>query len=215
MRKFIGLLLILSGCVLLGLSARLLLLNENENLDAKQASAQGVTALHTVISARTKHETKLPEIYREDVPAEPLAKEDIPYEAETVQLDGTRYIGILALPTLGLELPVAARWSYPQLKSTPCRYYGSAETGDLVICGHNYSAVFGHLKDLHLGDPVYLTEADGTLHSYAVSVYEILEPTDIAKMTESGAALTLYTCTYGGQQRVTIRCTEIPHTAEQ
>jgi sortase A len=39
-----------------------------------------------------------------------------------------------------------------------------------------------------------------------VAEVETLEPTAVEEMTNSGYALTLFTCTYGGQSRVTVRC---------
>lgn len=42
--------------------------------------------------------------------------------------------------------------------------------------------------------------------AYEVTEVEELQPTEIGQMLESGYDLTLYTCTYGGQSRVTVRC---------
>ena len=78
---------------------------------------------------------------------------------ETV--DGIAYIGVLEIPDLGLNLPVASNWSYPLLRQTPCRYTGSAYTNDLVIAAHNYDKHFGGLKNLQIGDSVTFTDMDG------------------------------------------------------
>ncbi len=120
--------------------------------------------------------------------------------------DGYDYIGILTIPALGLELPVMADWDYPRLRVAPCRYTGYPRTGDLVIAGHNYSRHFGRLKDLAGGEDVYFTDMDGKVYCYVVDGTEILEPADISGMVDSGYPLTLFTCTYGGQTRVTVRC---------
>ena len=42
------------------------------------------------------------------------------------EVDGQRYIGVLRIPALSLELPVISEWSYSGLKESPCRYIGSA-----------------------------------------------------------------------------------------
>ena len=106
---------------------------------------------------------------------------------------------------LGLELPVAADWSYPALRTVPCRYKGSAYLDDLIICAHNYDSHFGRLKALHAGDEVIFTDAAGNVFDYEVSVLETLPPTAIEDM-EQGGDLTLFTCTIGGASRVTLRC---------
>ena len=129
--------------------------------------------------------------------------------AGVVEIDGNSYIGYLTIPALGLELPVMSDWSYENLRTAPCRYYGSAQTDDLVVAAHNYSRHFGNLKNLSLGDLVYFTDADGTTIAYKVVEVDTLNPTAVEEMTSSGYDLTLFTCTYSGQSRVTVRCDRI------
>ncbi len=130
-------------------------------------------------------------------------------EMETIEIDGYAYIGTLSIPSYGLELPVMAEWSYAGLKIAPGRYSGSARTDDLVICGHNYDRHFGNLKYLEAGDTVTFTDVDGNVFPYQVDEVITLQPTDVEKMlsqTEGDWDLTLFTCTLGGQARVTVRC---------
>lgn len=124
----------------------------------------------------------------------------------TFSIDGADYIGIVQIPSLGLQLPVAADWSYPQLRTSPCRYSGSAYLDDLVICGHNYSSHFGNLKYLDAGAEVIFTDADGNVFTYEVAMVETMQPTAVEEMTSGQFDLTLFTCTIGGQSRVTVRC---------
>lgn len=126
----------------------------------------------------------------------------------TVEIDGSRYIGRVSIPALGLELPVMSQWSYPNLKISPCRYQGSAYTGDLIIAGHNYRTHFGPLKNLGVGDTVLFTDADGNQFRYAVAEVETLAKTAVEEMAAGDWDLTLFTCTLGGQTRVTVRCVE-------
>lgn len=131
-----------------------------------------------------------------------------PYDTEMteVEIDGYFYIGYLSVPSLGLELPVMSDWSYPQLKRSPCRYSGSTGTDDLVIAAHNYARHFGKIKTLSIGDTVCFTDMDGVLSVYEVAEIDILSPVDVEEMTAGEYPLTLFTCTYGGQSRVTVRC---------
>lgn len=123
-----------------------------------------------------------------------------------VEIDGYAYVGYLSIPTIELELPVMSEWDYPRLKIAPCRYTGSTKTGDLVIAGHNYTRHFGLLSRLSEGDQVIFTDMDGEIWVYEVTAVEVLAPTAIEDMTASGYDLTLFTCTYGGASRVTVRC---------
>lgn len=124
--------------------------------------------------------------------------------AQTV--DDVRYIGVLEIPALELELPVAEEWSYETLELAPCRYSGSAYQDDLVICGHNYPAHFGLLRTLGQGDRVYFTDMDGNVFTYAVLELEALSATDVQDMQIGDWELTLFTCAVGGQSRIAVRC---------
>lgn len=131
-----------------------------------------------------------------------------PYDGEmpAVSIDGYDYIGYVSIPTLGLRLPVMAEWDYPRLKIAPCRYTGSAEMDDLVIAAHNYSSHFGRIKNLSIGDEVSFTDMNGVVSDYEVAEVDILNPTDVEDMVSGDFDLTLFTCTYGGKSRVTVRC---------
>ncbi len=125
--------------------------------------------------------------------------------AAVVKIDGERYLGILSLPSLDLELPVAQDYSEARMKTTPCRYAGSPETG-MTIAGHNYASHFGALGALKPGETVYFVFASGKRSSYTVDHVEILGADRVEEMTESAWALTLFTCTLSGKERVTVRC---------
>lgn len=127
-------------------------------------------------------------------------------EMPVVEIDGNSYIGVLEIPVLDLTLPVMSEWSYPNLRTAPCRYAGSAYKDNLVIAAHNYSTHFGQIKNLTAGDQVSFTDVDGNVFFYTVAEVQTLEPTAVEEMTDGGWALTLFTCTIGGQSRVTVRC---------
>lgn len=131
-----------------------------------------------------------------------------PYETAMteVEIDGYAYVGYLSIPAVELELPVMSEWDYERLKTAPCRYSGSTKTGDLVICAHNYIRHFGPIGNLSPGDAVYFTDMDGMVWKYAVEAVDILTPDNVEDMTAGEYDLTLFTCTYGGASRITVRC---------
>ncbi|MDO5423396.1 MAG: sortase [Eubacteriales bacterium] len=134
-----------------------------------------------------------------------------PYDSAMpeVIIDGYAYIGYLSIPAIGVELPVMSEWDYTRLKTAPCRYAGSPKAGNFVIAAHNYARHFGSLSCLSEGDQVFFTGMDGTVWDYAVDAVEVLAPAAVEDMTESGYDLTLFTCTYGGASRVTVRCDRV------
>lgn len=127
-------------------------------------------------------------------------------EMPTEKVDGNYYIGTLQIDVLGLKLPIISEWNYSRLHVAPCRYTGSIYKGDMIIAGHNYRYHFGHLIDLRIGDSVRFTDMDGNVFAYEVVELETLERRDVDRMLSGDWDLTLFTCTYGGRQRVTVRC---------
>lgn len=125
-----------------------------------------------------------------------------------VEIDGYAYIGYLSIPSQDLELPVMSEWDYTRLKIAPCRYAGSAKTDNLVIAGHNYTRHFGPIRNLSRGDVVYFTDMDGMVSYYQVMEVETLSPASVEEMTSGGWDLTLFTCTYGGESRIAVRCSK-------
>lgn len=122
------------------------------------------------------------------------------------ELDGAACIGVLEIPAIDLKLPVLSEWSYPLLKKAPCRYSGSAYLDNLVIAAHNYRTHFGKLKELETGDEVIFTDAAGNRFEYKVTAVEALTPQSVEDMTSGEWALSLFTCTLDGKNRVTVRC---------
>jgi len=127
-------------------------------------------------------------------------------EMPVLPMDGMDYIGILELPALDLTLPVISEWSYPALKLAPCRYDGSAYKDDMVIAAHNYLTHFSRLSELPEGSRVTFTDTDGNHFDFEVALKETLPPTAVEEMTSGEWDLTLFTCTYDGRYRFTVRC---------
>lgn len=193
MRKF-GKFLMIAGTAMVAAALCLLLYNEWESRQAEEASNEIVEQIVEVIEETAEDEE---DSFWYD-----------PYQTSmtVVEIDGYYYIGYVSIPSLNLYLPVMTEWSYPYLKIAPCRYSGSTLTYDLVIAAHNYTTHFGRLKNLETGADVYFIDMDGRTWHYQVALIDTLAPTDIELMTDSGYDLTLFTCTYGGASRVTVRC---------
>ncbi len=137
-------------------------------------------------------------------------------------LDGVVYAGVLQIPELGLQLPVADYWDDAVSEAVPCRYTGSPYTGDLIIAGHNYRQHFGRLHSLYPGAEVYFTDIDGNSFIYSVISMETIDGFDVTGMKDGSGTdllenskdmdcwdLTLFTCNFSGQARIAVRCVEI------
>lgn len=120
-------------------------------------------------------------------------------------LDGYDVVGVLTVPKLNINLPILSQWDYTLLKIAPCRYSGTAQGGDLILLGHNYKSHFRPLGELVPGDEVTFTAADGTVYRYAVALVETLHKSESERLP-SDYALSVFTCTPGGANRIVVRC---------
>lgn len=199
MRNKKGTLLMALGLLLLLGAAGLAGYNLWDESRAAESVASVMRQMEQIIPAQRE----LPEGM---IPDHELAPE---MEMPAVELDGEEYIGYISIPAIGIDLPVMRTWSYKKLKVAPCRYAGSAYLDDLVVCAHNYPHHFGALAQLEIGDRVEFIDIDGNRFEYAVAEKEQLNPEEAARMLSGDWALSLFTCTLGGQYRTTIRCERV------
>ena len=193
-----------AGILLILAALALTLYNFHEERNAERSASRVLESLGPEIR---EAEQKLSEEAADPVPGEVpyyILNPEIPMPEITV--DGNSYIGTLEIVPLDLTLPVMSGWDYTKLKTAPCRYSGSAYTGDLVICAHNYARHFSGIKGLTPGGEVYFTDVRGNRFRYEITDAEILAPADVEDMVTGDWDLTLFTCTTGGQTRFALRC---------
>ena len=194
------------------LAAALLLTGSNlvETYQAGQASARLSQAVFSRIESQSQDADSLSQATlaggEEETP-EHLCNPEMEMPVE--EIEGNGYIGLLEIPALGLSLPVMSQWSYPNLKLAPCRYSGSAYTGNFTIAGHNYSTHFAPIGGLNAGDPITFTDMQGNRFAYEVQVVETLEATAVEDMVGEEWDLTLFTCDLSGESRITVRCLRV------
>lgn len=197
MKSKLGVVCIVLGALLLASSMGLHI----HNLSEEKAAGESANALMPLLVEMIQQQKENAD---EAVLAAVVSKE-LPVR----EIDGYDYIGFVGIPALNRELPVMADWSYPQLKIAPCRFSGSTNSSDMVIMAHNYDDHFGGLHQLRAGDTVTFTDMDGVTTQYEVMALDVLAPTAVEEMTSGEYDLTLFTCTYGGQSRVTVRCDRV------
>jgi len=123
-----------------------------------------------------------------------------------VDVEGRSFIGTVQIPSLGLLLPIQDEWSNDNAKVSVCRYKGSVYDNDLIICGHNYVEHFGRLNELETGAEVIVTDMNGVSFHFQVANIETLGAYDTEEMEAGEWDFTMFTCTVGGSNRVTVRC---------
>ena len=199
--------MILLGLLLIAVALFLTAYNLYDEQRAEQSALQVIDRLEDYLPSEVPTEASTEPIVEQapmpsDAPDYVLCP-DMEMPVETI--NGMDYIGVLQIPSLELELPIASEWNYPNLKTAPCRYSGSAYLNNMIICAHNYSSHFGKLKSLSEGDVATFTDMAGNVFIYKMVERETLNPSDIEEMEDGDWDLTLFTCTVGGKTRVTIR----------
>jgi len=201
MPKKMGIVFVILGAVLM-MSALLLFLN-NEAIDANAGKQSG-----EVLSQIKAEDPAPPETTMQ--PTDETGETQPIDPTMTVKvINGYGYIGYLTIPKLELELPVMDDWDYDRLNIAPCRHFGSTKTDDLVIAAHNYDTHFGRLKTLEIGDQVSFTDMDGVVSNYQIVRTGTLHPDAVDAVQYSENHLVLYTCTYGGEERVAVFCDRV------
>lgn len=200
------------GTALLMTALFLVIHNVSEDRKSGRQAKRILQTLKDETPEYTKPVTTMPTAEEYDLFAEYEDKLEEPPAMETITLDGNVYIGYINIPEIGIELPVLANWSYPNLKIAPCRYVGSINTDDLIICAHNYTTHFGRIGNLHTDSEIIITDTAGKKHEYSVVNIEQFPGTAVEDIKFGNADdwdLTLFTCTLGGQNRVTVRAVKI------
>lgn len=183
---------IITGIILLFGAFGLTIHNYYEDYQAKKNAADAVQKLAHVMK---RENTGL------------LYKMNPDIEMPTKTINGIKYIGVLEVPKLSLQLSVMSHWSPDGLKIAPGRYKGSVYKRNIIIAGHNYRSHFSRLKTLDIGSKIWFIDLEGNRFEYKVSDIEIIKGTDVKQMEKGKWDMTLFTCTYGGQNRMALRCT--------
>ena len=196
----IGLLLILGAVILTGY-------NVYDAKRAEKAAQIAVSEMNEYLSEKreeVENYTRYEEV--EFIPDYVLYPE---MEMPVKDIDGGKYVGVIEIPSLNVSLPVMSEMTNSNLKISPCRYAGTAYLDGFVIGAHNYRSHFADLKLLQNGDRIIFHDNAGNTFNYMVLFTENLEPAQVEEMKTDEWSLTLFTCTPGGQYRVTVRCEKI------
>ena len=89
-----------------------------------------------------------------------------------------------------------------------CKAHTAAAGHLLVTILHKIAIIVAGGSGKRAGTPIpkQFCDLDGNVFVYRAAAKETLAPEDTEEMTDSGWALTLFTCTTGGAYRLAIRC---------
>lgn len=198
MKNKIGSLCILLGVLCMGAAVFLFVQNHQEE---KEAGIHSEAALEQMIRVMSE---KNIESSRNEKPNSILTDEST--TMKELLIDENAYIGYISIPVLNIELPVLAEWNYELLKLAPCRYQGTVYEDNMILMAHNYETHFGRIDELRTGDPIYFINVEGKIYEYEVIDRDLLASSAVEEILAEEYDLALFTCTYGGKERITIYC---------
>lgn len=158
----------------------------------------------------------MPVIKEENTENEEMAQNNDTEEekAQYKASNGTNYevIGILNIPSLGIEYPILSSTSTELLKISLTKYHGANpnEVGNMVVLGHNYQngQFFSNLHKIKKKDIIKITDLQGTTLNYEVYDFKVIDPYDnsgTSQLTNGKTEITLITCYNNGTERFMVK----------
>ena len=167
------------------------------------------------IRTASDNENNITTNIREDLQLDKQEIQDSQQTLEPVIMSyykGYPVIAKLEIPKIHLETEVLKDYSDEALKVSVTKFYkgNPNQIGNFCIAGHNYitSNMFHYLKDLEIGDKIYLTDAIFGKTEYEIYDKDIVNPKDISCLsqeTDGKIELTLITCTTDSKNRIIIK----------
>ena len=122
-------------------------------------------------------------------------------------------IGILNIPSLGINYSILSSCSDQLLKISICRYWGPEpnQVGNCCIAGHNWlnSKFFSKLQNIKLGDKIEITDLSKRTLIY--TVYDTFYVSDLndtsctSQVTNGHTEVTLITCSNDSSKRFIVK----------
>lgn len=163
----------------------------------------------TVIKSTENH-NEAPGALEEQTTADSVC-DWLPKEMSYKEVDGIKYLGVLQIPELSLELPVIFldEWDAAYMDYAPCTYDGTLAARNLIIMAHNYVNHFRPILNMIPGQTVILTTADGYVYTYITTAVDTMHRSEREKLYQGTWDLTLFTCIPDTYNRCAVRCSLI------
>ena len=148
----------------------------------------------------------------ENIVVEDIIKEPVWEETQ----EGYDVIAKLEIPKIDLKTNVLSRYTEDAMLVSVTKFWGAEpnNVGNFCIIGHNYfkrENMFYKLKNLKVGDEIYLTDTSNLRLTYEVYSITKVEPNDISCLsqnTNGKREITLITCTSDSKKRIIVKAIE-------
>lgn len=119
----------------------------------------------------------------------------------------------LEIPSISLDISILKEYSKKALAKSATKFWGAEpnQKGNFCVAGHNTKNVFYDIKNLEIGDTLFISDKTVGKVEYEVFKIEKVEPKEVRVLdpvTTGEKEVTLITCTNDGTKRVIIKAKE-------
>ena len=107
-----------------------------------------------------------------------------------LSVDGTDFVGTIALPRYESTLPVCANWG--KTSQYPCGFSGSIYNGTMQIGATTQKGQYDFYRELSIGDTVIYTDVEGNRYTFAITGLRYEKHADQTALQREDAPLTLF-----------------------
>ena len=107
-----------------------------------------------------------------------------------LSVDGTDFLGIVALPRYKSTLPVCADWG--EISKYPCRFSGSIYNGTMQIGATTQKGQYDFYRELSVGDTVSYIDVEGNRYTFTITSLRYENHADQTALQYEEAPLTLF-----------------------
>ena len=196
--------IIINSLVILGILGIIVWLVIEKNKENKNQD-KPLKSYHNIETNHIEQQTSL----------EKEIKKEYPKEKIISQYKGYPVIAKLWIPSINLETYVLKEYSTKALNISVTKFWGvnPNESGNFCVAGHNFknSNMFYHLKDLKIGDKIFVSDSNiGKVEYEIYDLYQV-NPNDVtclSQETDRKKELTLITCTNDSKKRIIVKAKE-------
>lgn len=151
----------------------------------------------------------------EDHTIEVLLEETKQYEKGEVKEEYKGYpvCARLEIPSISLDISILSEYSKKALDKSATKFWGADPNtkGNFCVAGHNTKNMFYDIKNLEIGDTLYISDKAVGKIPYEIFKIEKVMPKEVRVLdpvTLGEREVTLITCTNDGTKRVIIKAKE-------
>ena len=123
----------------------------------------------------------------------------------SLNVKNENFVAIIEVPMNTASFPIGASWNTNNMY--PCRYDGSVYDGTLIVGTTNHKGQFDFVKEITVGNALYITDMTGNRFSYNVTDIRYSNHADNDVLYNNKADLTIFVKNIYALEYIILYCT--------